>query len=76
MSVDKRGKGAIVQLRLAAEAQPVTREAINIALMMYDLYLGRYAVEKKVEMTAWYVKEIRDVYLQLSQKDVIKYTKK
>lgn len=75
MSVDKKGKGAAVQMRLAAEAQPVTENAVNIALMMYDLYLGRYTVDKKKDMAEWYKKEIRAMYLSLFRHDFITYIK-
>ncbi|MDD8019903.1 MAG: DUF5677 domain-containing protein [Acidobacteriota bacterium] len=66
-SIDKPGEVAFTQLRLPTEAQFVTLMSVSFALSVIRNLINHYVKSRKQEMRIWYLKEIRDKYLELAK---------
>ena len=61
----KDGTAALVQLRDPTPVQQVTAFAVTFGLAAIHAMVDHFVPEKKVELRAWYVRELRDHHLRL-----------
>lgn len=62
----------ILQLRLPTEAQAITHLAISIGLQLFPIFIKHYAPKRMHDYNLWYTRELRSLYLRLSQDDIIR----
>jgi len=72
ISIDESGKVAVWQIRSPRDAQSVTEFAVSFALANINNFVDKFISNRKQEVSKWYVKEIRDLYLGLLEKEIIK----
>jgi hypothetical protein len=71
ISLDESGV-YIHQIRLPTNAQDVTKFTLSFALMNINNFVDFFVPEKKEVAVKWYKDEIKDLYLGLQEKDIIK----
>jgi len=72
ISIDESGRVAVWQIRSPRDAQTITQLAVSFALTNIRNFVDQFIPNKKQEVSKWYVKEIRDLYLGLIEKEIIK----
>ena len=65
------GKGAIRQIRLPTDAQVLTALAVSFGLEVFRAVIIHSAPQRMKDYQAWYVTEIRDLYMRLSGDAII-----
>jgi len=71
ISLDDAGHVNVWQIRSPKDAQEITKFALSFALMNINIFKEYFIPTKKEEIANWYIKEIRDSYLELMGKDII-----
>lgn len=67
----KTGEILISQIRLPKYAQQITQITISLSLEIFQDIIDHFKPEMKQDYSAWYIKEIRHYYNQLSQRQFI-----
>ena len=71
VSLDKSGRVYVHQLRLPTNAQAITFCTTSFALTNIRHLNNHFYPEKKRDVSRWYQKEIKDLYLGLAEKNII-----
>ena len=66
------GQAAILQMRLPTEAQVLTLLAVTIGLELSQIVIKHYVPDRMSDYRSWYTKEIRAVYMRLTQGKIIR----
>jgi len=74
ISIDAQKKLGIVQIRTPSNAQIITSLTLAYAMHLYRSFISHYVPDRMKDYDAWYVNEIRDVYLMISGKPMINVT--
>jgi hypothetical protein len=65
------GTAALVQLRDPTPVQQVTSFAVTFSLAAIQVMVDHFVPEKKAELRAWYIRELRDRHMKLHGEQVL-----
>jgi len=68
------GKAEIIQIRSPRDAQIITELTISFAIHIIRKYVKHFLPAKESEFTEWYLKEMRDDFLELLKENYIEVT--
>lgn len=70
--IEDTGELAIYQFRTPKNAQFIVLMACTMGLIVIRLFISRYMPENESSMAKWYMNNVRERYLQLIHKDIIR----
>jgi hypothetical protein len=71
ISARSEGQAAVLQFRLPTDAQVLTSIAVTLGLELFQTVIKHYVPDRMDDYRAWYTKEIRAVYLRITQGKII-----
>ena len=71
ISISESGEALFSQIRLPIGSEAITSLTVGFALEALNLLIDKYAKDKMGEKKNWYIREIRDKYLEVSSRQII-----